>query len=328
MNPFPQELAAIEGAEIRTDVPMREHTSFRIGGCADFLVTAHSSEAAASVLRLCRREKVPCFLTGRGTNLLVSDAGVRGVVLCLAPQLMQESVISEDGLVRVTLSSGAGLGRLVSLMERSGALGFARLAGIPGSVGGAIAMNAGTRLGSVSELIGKIVVLSEEGLAEVSAADAGFGYRSCRLASEGTLIVGAVFQAVRGSDEALESEKTALREAQEKRRHTQPDQPSAGCIFRNPEGRAAGALIDACGLKGRRAGDALVSPVHANFIVNSGRASSGEVLRLMREIQEAVAREAGLCLEPEVRLLGEFQHSELPEGARVVADLADTQRNR
>ena len=141
-------------------------------------------------------------------------------------------------------------------------------------------------------------------------------------------MAGAVFRAVQGTKEEAASERAALREAMERRRQTQPAQPSAGCVFRNPEGRSAGALIDACGLKGLRAGDALVSPLHANFIVNAGRASSGDVLRLMREIQTAAVREAGIRLVPEVRLLGEFHPSELPEGARVLSDLAGVQGSR
>lgn len=328
MDSFFRELSAIEGADVRADVPLRERTSFRIGGCADFSASVHSSEAAASVLRLCRKAAVPCFLMGLGTNLLASDEGIRGVALSMGHGLVRESVEESEGVVRITLGAEVSLGRLVSLMDRAGAVGFSRLAGIPGTVGGALAMNAGTRGGSVSEFVEKIILAGPDGLSDLPAEAAGFGYRSCRALDAGTLAAGAVFRARLGTQEEIEAERSAFREAMAKRRVTQPAMPSAGCVFRNPEGRSAGALIDGCGLKGMCVGDALVSPVHANFIVNAGRASSGDVLRLMREVQAAVVRETGVRLEPEIRLIGEFQLGGLPEGARVLEDLAAVRETR
>lgn len=315
-------LKDIDDIEIERDVAMSERTSFAIGGPAESLVTVHGEAALATLLRRCRDEGYPWQLFGAGTNLLVADRGVRGVLLRIGQDAVAESVRRGVNTLRVQLSAGAPLTRLLQIMRENGALGVSALAGIPGSVGGAVVMNAGTRLGDCAQFIEAIHLCDADGIREISPADLHFAYRASALPG-GAVIASARFKFQLGLLEEIEAEERAAREATERRRASQPNLASAGCVFCNPVGQAAGQLIEACGLKGRKAGGAEISQVHANFIVNRGGARSSDVLALMREAQSAVQARFGISLVPEIRFMGEFEAGELPSQARFSAGLTN-----
>lgn len=322
MTDFARQLSAIPQVRIHSDAPLRDATSFRIGGPAEFMVEALSAEAVGQVIHLCRSEGVPCHVMGHGTNLLAADGGVKGVVLRLVGAMAaQESVEREGGFLSIRTGAGTPLAKLVSLARDAGAVGYAILAGIPGTVGGAIAMNAGTRQGAVSDVLVSAVLVSGDKSVELSADKLGFAYRTAKLPL-GSVVVSAVFRFPLGSEDQRREEAEKFQALLKRRGETQPKQPSAGCTFANPDGNAAGALIDAAGLKGAAHGGARISPVHANFTVNESGASAADVLALMNLAQAKVMEATGVSLVPEVRLLGDFSGESIPLFSRFSPDLA------
>ena len=317
---FIDRLQDIADIEVERDAAMSAHTSLAIGGPADALVTVRGTAALTEILHRCRQEGCPWQLLGAGTNLIASDRGVRGLVIRLID--VSESVRRGVNALRVQLGAGAPLSRLLQIMREHGALGVSALAGIPGSVGGAVAMNAGTRLGDCAQFIEAVHLCDADGVREISPADLHFAYRTSDLPG-GAVISGARFKFQLGLVEEIDAEERAVREAVERRGVSQPRLPSAGCAFCNPKGDSAGRLIDACGLKGRRIGGAEISEVHANFIVNRGGARAVDVCALMREAQAAVQARFGVLLVPEVRLMGEFDPGDLPERARFSSGLTN-----
>lgn len=324
---FFDRLKDIDNIEVERGVAMSERTSFAIGGRAESFVTVHSEAALAALLRHCREERCPWQLFGAGTNLLVADRGVRGVVIRLGRDAVAEAVRRGVNALRVQLSAGAPLTRLLQIMRENGALGVSALAGIPGSVGGAVVMNAGTQLGDCAQFIEAIHLCDADGIREITPADLHFAYRTSALPG-GAVITSARFKFQLGLMEEIEAEASAAREAIARRSASQPHVASAGCVFCNPEGHAAGQLIEACGLKGRRQGSAEISQVHANFIVNKGGARSSDALALMREAQSAVQARFGIWLVPEIRFMGDFEPGELPEQARFSAGLTNLVASR
>lgn len=312
----------IDGLKLERDVAMSERTSFGIGGPAEFFATVHREEALIRLLDLCREKDVNWQIFGGGTNVIVSDRGVRGVVIRIEKGIIEESVRRGVNTLRIRLSAGAPLIRLLQLMRENGALGMSALAGIPGTVGGAVVMNAGTCLGDCAQFIEAVYLCDAEGLREITPADLHFAYRSSTLPN-GALVAGARFKFQIGLDEELKAEERAVDAAIEHRRSRQPNRPSAGCVFRNPGDRSAGELIEACGLKGRRIGGAEISDIHANFIVNVDGAQSSDVLALMREAQAAVQERFDISLVPEVHLMGEFDPKEVPLHTRFSSGLTN-----
>jgi len=286
--------------EVLTQEPMARHTSFRIGGNAEILVSPASLEDLEAVLDLAYRRGVPYLVFGGGTNLLVRDGGIRGMAVKIGKGLDGLRVL-EDGLE-------AGAGRLLAHVARQaqeaglGGLEFA--CGIPGTLGGAISMNAGAHSGNLSQVISKVQAVRPGGERQtLYPGDLKMGYRESVFSHTDWVCVTATLKLVpRPAEEIREVSRRYLME----RRNSQPwSLPSAGSVFKNPPGDSAGRLIESAGLKGRSLGGAQVSPVHANFIVNTGGATARDVLELVDEVRLAVQRVHGIWLELEIRVEGE-----------------------
>ena len=301
------------GEAVCFDEPLRGHTSFRIGGPADALVRPMDKQSLIDLIGWCAAQDVPYFILGKGTNLLVRDKGYRGIVISLQKCLNHISGdAAGENPVRVTAMAGAGLPRLCRYAVRKGMHGLNFATGIPGSVGGAVMMNAGTADGCMADVIDRIEVLFSSGKTEELNRDQLlFSYRKLSIrhpsgpAGAGQpVILEAGFLLRKGDPEKLaEDARTRL----QRRKAVQPVSAcSPGCLFRNPaSGGSAGRLIDEAGLKGTRVGDAEVSKRHANYIINRGNATAADVIRLMNDIQEAIYQKFNVALEPEVVILGE-----------------------
>jgi UDP-N-acetylmuramate dehydrogenase len=305
--------------EVARDAPLSGRTAIRLGGPADLLVRPADPDDLAIALRACRELAVPLLVLGGGANLLVSDRGVRGVVLKLPPGFGEAGTegFGEAGTegfgeagktgTRLVLSAGAPTSRLVARAQKLGLVGCEFVAGIPGTLGGAVAMNAGTRAGEMKDVVRRVELATADGAGWVGAGELAFGYRTSRL-PPGAVVTRLEIE-LRPGDVAASA--AVMRADVERRRVTQPlTQPTLGSTFRNPPGAHAGQLIEAVGLKGHRLGNAAWSDVHANFIVNLGGASTRDVLGLVRLARRRVEARFGVLLEPEVRLAGEFADDE------------------
>ncbi len=281
---------------VRLHEPMSRHTSFRIGGPADAFIEPEDVEALRLLTGRARKAKVPIFIMG-GTNLLVRDGGIPGVVVRLTKFGRIEG--PEEGLLYA--EGGVGMPRLLKYALQRGLSGLEFAAGIPGTLGGSVAMNAGTRSGEMKDVVRKVRVVTTAGkILDLSSEEIGFGYRRSRLPQG--FVVG-VWLAVKTGDRArLES---TVKECLQRRNATQPvEMPNAGCVFKNPPGDSAGRLIEAAGLKGASVGDAQISTKHANFIVNRGHATAGDVLSLIHLVGKTVEEKFGVTLELEVKIVG------------------------
>ena len=293
-----KEIVGAEG-EVRLSEPLAKHTTLRVGGPAQFWVEPRTEEALAKLIQFCRRENLPLFVIGRGSNLLVRDGGIRGVVV--HPSGGHFDKIDASGL-EVTAGVGAKLKQIAYAGKTAGIGGFEWMEGIPGSVGGGLRMNAGAMGVQTFDQVVRVRYLDREGVAhERTPAELEVHYRHVPSLEE-NFAVSAVF---RGKKSSTQEIVRRLDESQEKRRTTQPAAKSAGCIFKNPNGCPAGKLVDELGLKGWQVGDARVSEVHGNFIVNEGAATANEVLELIGQIQATARRERGIELETEVQIVGE-----------------------
>ncbi|MBA2435003.1 MAG: UDP-N-acetylmuramate--L-alanine ligase [Verrucomicrobiota bacterium] len=293
-----KEIVGAEG-EIRLSEPLAKHTTLRVGGPAQFWVEPRTEEAFAKLIRFCRRENLPLFVIGRGSNLLVRDGGIRGVVV--HPCGGEFDKVETAGL-EVTAGVGAKLKQIAYAGKAAGIGGFEWMEGIPGSVGGGLRMNAGAMGAQTLDQVVRVRYLDREGMAhEKTPAELAVHYRHVPSLDE-SFAVSAVF---RGEKSSTEEIVRRLDASQEKRRSTQPSAKSAGCIFKNPAVCPAGKLVDELGLKGSRVGDAQVSEVHGNFIVNEGAATADEVLELIGQIQARARQERGIELETEVQIVGE-----------------------
>lgn len=293
--------AAGPAARITSGEPLAPKTTMRVGGPARVYAEPADEAGLAALLRIAADRGVPVHVLGRGSNLIVPDAGVNGLVLSLGHEFWQAFEPRAGG--RVWTGAGLRLKNLCGLALKAGLKGFEFLEGIPGSVGGALRMNAGAMGGWIFDVVEEVRVMSPAGEARVlRKAELHVGYRHCAELERG-IALGALFRP------AAQTEADDIRRLidvyQKKRVETQPREPSAGCIFKNPEGLSAGRLIDELGLKGERVGGAEVSPVHANFIVNRGGATSADIIALMRRIRERVRLARGIDLQPEVLLFGQ-----------------------
>ena len=306
-------LADVTFGRVRFDEPMSLHTSLRVGGPAEaFVEPKAADELAALVSGLAGRE-IPYHVVGGGTNLIVTEAGISGVVICLKPGLSE--ILIENTSVsqaRVTVMAGTSLRLLCSHVIQKGLKGMSFALGIPGTVGGAIRMNAGTALGWISDVLESVTVLYPDGQREKIGRKAlCFSYRKLMLPqisrgkslSYETTIMSGSFSLVRASSTELKQE---AREILKNRKRRQPTTlPSAGCVFKNPlTGKTAGELIDLCGLKGQKIGGAEISVKHANFIVNTGSATAADILTLMDIVRQTVFDRYQVNLEPEVIVIG------------------------
>ncbi len=287
--------------EVRLAEPLAKHTTLRVGGPAQFWVEPRTEEAFAKLIRFCRRENLPLFVIGRGSNLLVRAGGIRGVVV--HPGGGEFDNVETKGL-EVTAGVGAKLKQIAFAGKAAGIGGFEWMEGIPGSVGGGLRMNAGAMGVQTFDQVVRVRYLDREGVAhEKTPAELEVHYRHVPSLEQNF----AVSAAFRGEKSTPEEIVRRLDASQEKRRTTQPAAKSAGCIFKNPAVCPAGKLVDELGLKGSRVGDARVSEVHGNFIVNEGAATADEVLKLIGQIQETARKERGVELETEVQIVGEAE---------------------
>lgn len=292
-------LQAALGAAIRFDAETRRLVSLRVGGPADALAVPEDRESLVRLLALCHGYALPCRPIGRGFNLLIDDAGVDGVLLQLSCFKALEE--REGG---VYAEAGVSHASLTRFCRERGLGGLEFGAGIPGSVGGWVAMNAGIGEREVKDVVREVEIVSAEGKgpATLKREALDFAYRDLRSLSPGDVVVSALW-AVEASTPELVG--TAIDALLERRQATQPlDIPSCGSVFKNPPEGFAGQLIEAAGLKGAREGGAMISPLHANFIVNTGGATTADVLALIERAQNEVRRETGIELETEVRIIG------------------------
>ena len=295
-------IAAEVRGELVRDAPLAPRTSIRVGGPADLLVRPAAPGDVVRLLARCRAEGVPALPLGGGANLLVADRGVRGVTLRLPQDLAEEAA---DG-GRLVLNAGAPPSRLVARAQKLGLVGCEFAAGIPGTLGGLVAMNAGTRAGEMKDVVTRVELATADGAGWVDAATLRLAYRHAEL-PPGAVVLRVELALRAASPAELDAARAAMQADVEKRRATQPyTQPTFGSTFRNPPGDHAGRLVEAVGLKGHRIGGAEWSTVHANFVVNRGGATARDVLALVRLARARVRERHGVELEPEVRLVGEF----------------------
>jgi len=294
------ELRARGVSDIRLDEPLALHTTWKIGGPADLLVVPHDKRELAETVAVLRDAGVPWLVLGRGSNVLVTDKGVRGVVVKLGDGLAR---VRFDG-VRATAGGAVSLIKLAVVAAKRGLSGLEFASGIPGTVGGAVFMNAGAHGSDMSKVVEKAEVLTPAGVwAEWSGAELEFGYRHSRLHREPAIVTEVVFRLGPDDRREIEARMTAYRE---RRLRTQPfTSACAGSTFRNPPDAHAAELIEKAGLKGFRVGGAQISPLHANFIVNTGDATAHDVLTLMDLIRSRVYDAFGIELVPEIVVVGE-----------------------
>lgn len=298
-----EELYRIAGeSNVKLDEPMKNHTTFRIGGPADCLVTPETVEELSQVLASCNAAKVPFFILGNGSNLLVSDTGMDGVVIKLLGNFNHFSV--EGNLIKA--QAGILLSKIGAVAKQASLTGFEFAAGIPGTLGGAIVMNAGAYGGEMKDIIRCVQVMDFNGnLLELSRKEMDFAYRHSIIEKEDYIVIGATIELAPGDEKEIAGKMEELSLA---RRTKQPlEYPSAGSTFKRPEGYFAGKLIQDADLRGYCVGDAQISEKHCGFVINKGNATAGDVLQLIQDVQEKVQNRFGVLLEPEVRLTGRKQ---------------------
>ena len=279
--------------------PMSAHTTLKLGGPADYLVFPRSNEEIAALFAEAGAYHLPVTVIGHGSNLLVLDGGIRGLVISVSKNM--RAIRREGNLL--TAQAGTMLGALAAEAAEAGLTGLEFASGIPGTVGGGVSMNAGAYDGEMSQVVVRVNGITPAGKpVSLSGEEMEFGYRTSAVSRLNFVVTEAVFQLREGNPEEI---RARMAELNAKRAEKQPlDQPSAGSTFKRPEGYYAAALIDQCGLKGYAVGGAMVSMKHAGFLINTGT-SSRDFLELMKKVQQVVEERAGVKLEPEIRILGE-----------------------
>jgi UDP-N-acetylmuramate dehydrogenase len=293
--------------EIKRNEPLSRHTSYAIGGPADMLAWPADREDLRLLLQAIKDRKLRYFVLGGGTNLLVRDGGFRGAMIALqrmhAIRIEREYRSIGGSFVVVHAEAGATLAKLLSFAVEHGLTGLEFAAGIPGTVGGAVCMNAGTSLGEMGDIVDSITLIAPDGdLRARSAEEMDFSYRTASV-PEGHLVLEVRVVLRRDDKERIKAQVQKLLDT---RKYRQPwGLPNAGSVFKNPQEESAGMLIESAGLKGRIVGGARVSEKHANFIVNTGKATAADVLALMEIVKEKVLEVSGVRLEPEIKIIGE-----------------------
>lgn len=298
------QLRLISGLKVRVGEPLARYTSIKVGGPADYLLEIELRDALIQALRLLDGYGISFCILGKGSNVLVSDVGVRGAVLRLGGEFKQIEWREEDGEVLVTVGAAHAVTQLVREAVRKGYSGLEFAEGIPGSVGGALAMNAGAYGSEMEKVVVRVEGVSQKGQpVQFDRAEMGFSYRDSHL-PPGTIVTQVRMHLLRGEGEEA---GRRLRELVARRKASQPSgNPNSGSMFRNPPGDFAGRLIEAAGLKGKKVGRAEISERHANFIINLGGATAGEIRGLMEIARSEVEKKFAVRLEPEIRFLGEW----------------------
>lgn len=293
-------LDRIAPERILRDEPMKKHTSFKIGGPADFLILPQGVEEIKEIVQLCKEEKVPFFIMGNGSNLLVRDKGMRGIVVKIAKNFSHVEIQGE----KVTAHSGILLSRLAKMLLREELAGFEFASGIPGTLGGAVTMNAGAYDGEMKDVLEKIEVMDKEGnVFELQGEEMALGYRQSAVQNMDLIVLTATMKLKKGKYQDI---KAKMDDLDYRRKSKQPlEWPSAGSTFKRPTGYYAGKLVQDVGLKGFSMGRAQVSELHSGFVINKGDASAAEVLSLIRHIQGKVKDQFGVDLCTEVKIIGE-----------------------
>ena len=288
--------------QIMLEEPMSGHTTFRIGGPAKIFVTPEDRRELAAVLALCRKEGCPWTILGNGRNLLVSDSGFAGVVIQIGKGFDQIAIEGEQ----MAAGAGALLAQAARQACRAGLSGLEFATGIPGTIGGAVVMNAGAYGSEMKDILLSAQVLTEDGSQrEVSAGELELGYRTSSILRNGWIVLGVRLRLQKGDPETIGQR---VRELTAARKAKQPlEYPSAGSTFKRPEGFFAGKLIQDAGLKGFQIGGAQISEKHSGFVINRGGATASDVMELCRQVSEKVKAQSGVELEMEVKTLGEFR---------------------
>lgn len=287
--------------------PMNKHTSFRIGGPAELMVFPSDEAELAGIIKSARSGKLPLFILGEGTNLLVRDKGIKGVVISLTSRLAGNCfrnivhLKEESGWTYIYAGAGVALSRLLNYTVQKSLSGMEFTAGIPGSLGGAVIMNAGSYGNEMKDILDSVRIVDRTGnINDIPAKDIIFQYRCAHI--PGVAVAGAVLKLRTGDQVKI---KSAIKNNLLTKKTSQPiSKPSAGSIFKNPEGMKVWTLIDSVGMRGVQAGGAMVSEKHTNYIVNKGNASARDVISLIRQIGSKVEQERGITLELEVRIVG------------------------
>ncbi|NLP13837.1 MAG: UDP-N-acetylmuramate dehydrogenase [Clostridium sp.] len=294
-------LEGIVGSDnIKIDEPMKRHTSFKVGGSADILVTPVSIFQLSEILKLCKRENVPILVMGNGTNLIVSDKGIRGAVIKIYDNLNGCSV--ENDTIRAY--GGILLSKLSNVALENNLTGLEFASGIPGTLGGAVAMNAGAYGGEMRNVVFETEYMDKDGeLKVLRNEEHEFGYRTSFIQKQSGIVIRSVLKLRKGNKDEI---KALMRDLTKRRQEKQPlDMPSAGSVFKRPEGHFAGKLIEDCGLRGYQIGGAQVSNKHCGFIVNTGNATARDIISLIRHVQATVKMKFGIDMQTEVKIVGE-----------------------
>ncbi len=298
---YNQLINCIDRERVLVDEPMKKHTTFRVGGNADYFVMPQNPEEVKNIVALCKEAQMPYYILGNGSNLLVGDKGYRGVIIQIYKEM---NCIQIDG-DKVKAQAGALLSRVGTMALEAELSGFEFAAGIPGTVGGAVVMNAGAYGGEMKDIIVSATVLTQDGdIITINKEDLELGYRTSVIAKKGYVVLEAEYQLQKGDKEAI---RTRMDELKVQRVTKQPlEYPSAGSTFKRPEGYFAGKLIQDAGLRGFQVGGAQVSEKHCGFVINKDQATAADIQELMRQVSDKVMQEFGVKLEPEVKTLGEF----------------------
>ncbi len=297
-----QKLAGMEN--VKEQEPMSAHTTFRIGGPADFFVEIQTEEALIKVIEYCKETETNYFILGNGSNLLVHDEGYQGVMISTRGLSGIEfgKELQADGKLKVTAGSGVMLSNLASKVAAKGLKGFEFASGIPGTLGGAVTMNAGAYGGEIKDVICSAKVLMQDGTLQIlSKEELELSYRHSIIQEENMIVLEATFAFESGDEEQIQ---TTIRELNGRRREKQPlEYGSAGSTFKRPEGHFAGKLIQDAGLRGYRCGDVMVSEKHCGFVVNVGKGTYAQAMEVIEHVQKTVDAEFGVKLELEVKRL-------------------------
>lgn len=298
-NFFEQLTLAAGTGRVTKDEPMKKHTTFRVGGPARYFVSPSGEEALKKTVLLCRERKVPCYILGNGSNLLVSDAGYAGVMILIGDGFSQ---VRAEGSA-VLAGAGALLSQIAKEALSHSLTGFEFAAGIPGTLGGAVVMNAGAYGGEMKQVLRNVRVMTEEGEIRVLSADElELGYRHSCVPENCYIVLSAEIELAAGSREAI---RERMDDLAAQRREKQPlEYPSAGSTFKRPAGYFAGKLIQDAGLRGYRVGGAAVSEKHCGFVINRDQATAEEIRTLIRDVQRRVKETSGVGIETEVKMIG------------------------
>ena len=292
---------ALEEKQVYTKEPMKNHTTFRVGGEADYFVLPKTKEEVKKIVDICREYEMPYYILGNGSNLLVGDKGYRGVIIQIYKE-MNDIIVEEN---RIKVQAGALLSKIGNVALNASLKGFEFAAGIPGTMGGAVVMNAGAYGGEMKDVLESVAVLTPEGdILVLKNHELELGYRTSIIAKKGYIVLEAIVALEQGNKDEI---KARMDELRVQRTTKQPlEYPSAGSTFKRPEGYFAGKLIQDAGLRGFQVGGAQVSEKHCGFVINKENATAADIVELMSQVSDIVKEKFGVELEPEVKRLGEF----------------------